>query len=413
MTTPSPAVTADVKVAPRMQGKTSEESLRHEVECLRRRVAELEGGPAPKTEVSAELNTRSDALAERVKELRCLHSISGLLKGRHELGDIMQKVVDVLPAAWQYPELARATITLKSRQYQTRDFRGPRWRQQAHIIVDAKPAGMLELGYIDLLPDGREPGFLAEEHVLLSTVAERLAEIIAFKETQNQLSTYQEHLRSLVSELTLTEERERRSLALGLHDRIGQGLAVAKLKVETLKHLLSAEHQPRLDDIAALIKQIVNDTRSLTFDISPPILYELGLKQAVVWLGEHMTRQFGLPVEVRSEEVLVDLTEGLRVMVFRSIQELLTNTVKHAQASRATIRLLNDADDLCVIVEDDGVGFDASSRGGLPSAAGGFGLFSIRERIGHLGGRVQVDSGPGKGTRIQISVPGADAEEEK
>ncbi|MGC4119819.1 MAG: sensor histidine kinase [Myxococcales bacterium] len=360
-----------------------------------------------------ELERRSDALAERVKELRCLHSISGLLRGRHELSDILQKVVDVIPAAWQYPELAQAALTLKSRRYQSRGFRTPRWAQQAApIVVDGQQVGTLELGYVDALPDGGQPEFLAEEQVLLATVAERLAEIVALKEAQNQLATYQEHLRSLASELTLTEERERRTLALHLHDRIGQGLALARLKMETLKHLVPAEHQARADDLSALLKQIVSDTRSLTFEISPPILYELGLRQAVLWLGEHLEQQSGLRVEVRGDDELVPLTEGVQVMLFRSIQELLTNTMKHAQASRATVRLLNDADELCVIVEDDGVGFDAASLGRLPSAAGGFGLFSLRERIGHLGGRVQVDSTPGKGTRVQLSVPSADGRED-
>ncbi len=410
MTLPTLTVAADVTVAPRIEGAMTEESLRHEIELLRRRVAELEAGSEPKNEARTELHARSDALAERLKELHCLHAISGLIKGRHDLGDILQRIADVLPAAWQYPELARSAITLRSRRYQTQGFDESRWRQQAPLVIDDMPMGALEIGYIDLLPDGREPEFLAEEQILLSTVAERIVEIIALKESQKTLSTYQEHLRSLASELTLTEERERRSLALCLHDRIGQGLAVVKLKLETLRHLLPAEHQPRLDDVSALIKQIVNDTRTLTFEISPPILYELGLKQAIIWLGENMTRQFGIPVEVRSDEELVELTEGVRVMLFRSIQELLTNTVKHAQASRATVRLMNDADELCVVVEDDGVGFDMEASKYVPTAAGGFGLFSIRERIAHLGGRVDICSGRGTGTRIQISVPESDAD---
>ena len=385
-------------------------SLRHEVESLRRRVRELEGTSVAGSDTTDELKARLAALAERVKELKCIYSISSLLKGRHELGDILQKVVDVLPAAWQYPELACASITLKSRRYQSRDWQDPTWRQQAELLVSGERFGQLEVGYTARLANGQEPVFLQEEHTLLSAVAARLAEIVALKETQNQLSTYQEHLQSLASELTLTEERERRNLALSLHDRIGQGLAVARLKLETLKHLLPAEHQSRLEDISVLIKQIVADTRSLTFEISPPILYELGLKQAVVWLGEHVTRQSGLRVEVRCDQELLELTEGSRVMLFRSIQELLNNTVKHARASRVLVRLLNDGDEVSVLVEDDGVGFDAASRSVYPSAAGGFGLFSIRERIGHLGGHMKIESRSGKGTRIRISVPGANAD---
>jgi signal transduction histidine kinase len=356
-----------------------------------------------------ELGARSNALAERVKELTCLHSISSLLTRHHELGDILQRVVDVLPSAWQYPDLAHACVTLKSRRYQSRNFTEPRWRQQADIVADGAYVGKLELGYAQPLAHGREPGFLPEEHVLLSTVAERLADIVALKETQNQLSTYQEHLQSLASELTLAEERERRILAVTLHDRIGQGLAVARLKLEMLKHELPAEHHPGLENISALIKQIVTDTRSLTYEISPPILYELGLQPAIIWLGERVTEQFGLHVDVRCDDDLVDVTDGVRVMLFRSVQELLANAVKHAQASHVTVRVLNDAAGLCVLVEDDGVGFDAVSRGVYPTADGGFGLFSIRERLGHLGGRVDIASSPGKGTRIQLSVPCVDA----
>ena len=411
MTEPlSPAVATATRAPRRAGGRTSAASLRHEVEFLRRRVRELEeitGADSPATD---ELSARSAALAERVKELKCIYSISSLLKGRHELGDILQKVVDLLPAAWQYPELACASITLQRRSYQSRGYQDPRWRQEAELRVSGEKVGLLEVGYAAPLANGQEPVFLQEEHTLLSTVAARISEIVALKETQNQLSTHQEHLQSLASELTLAEERERRNLALSLHDRIGQGLAVARLKIETMKHLLPAEHQSRLDDLSALIKQIVADTRSLTFEISPPILYELGLGQAVIWLGEHVTQQSGLRVEVRCGQELLDLTDGSRVMLFRSIQELLNNTVKHARASRVTVSLQNDGGEVSALVEDDGVGFDAASRSVYPSAAGGFGLFSIRERIGHLGGHMTIESRPGKGTRIRISVPGADAD---
>ncbi|HOX42984.1 MAG TPA: sensor histidine kinase [Myxococcota bacterium] len=384
--------------------------LQREVERLRRRIAELEGSSEARNEALDKVNVRSDVLAERVKELKCLYSISALLKGRHsDLGEILQKAVEVLPSAWQYPERACACITLKSRRYQSQNFREPQWRQHAHIVVDGESVGLLEIGYTDELDDAREPEFLPEEHLLLSSVAAHLAEIVSLKEAQSQLSTYQQHLRSLASELTLAEERERRALALSLHDRIGQGLAVAKLKLESLTHVLPAEHHQRLEDISALIKQIVQDTRSLTFEISPPILYELGLQQAIAWLTDHFTHQFGLRMSVRGDTRIVELVEGVRVMLFRSIQELLSNAVKHSRATRVTVTLQNDLGELHALVEDDGVGFDAASLGAYPSAVGGFGLFSIRERIGHLGGRVAIDSRPGQGTRIRISVPCADA----
>jgi len=403
--------TARERVTAPCDGQPTDALLR-EVERLRQRVAELEGTSGSRNEALDKVNARSDILAERLKELKCLYSISSLLKGRHtDLGEILQKAVEVLPSAWQYPERACACITMKSRRYQSQNFREPRWRQHARIVVDGENVGLLEIGYADLLDDAREPDFLPEEHLLLSSVAAHLAELVSLKETQSQLSTYQEHLRSLASELTLAEERERRTLALSLHDRIGQGLAVAKLKLESLIHQLPAEYHQRLGDISALIKQIVNDTRSLTFEISPPVLYELGLQQAIGWLTDHFTRQFGLRMTVRGDTRIVELAEGVRVMLFRSIQELLSNAVKHSQATHVTVTLQNDIKELHALVEDDGVGFDAAALNVYPSAVGGFGLFSIRERISHLGGRVAIDSRPGHGTRIRISVPSADADQ--
>jgi signal transduction histidine kinase len=349
---------------------------------------------------------RSSALAERVKELKCLQSISDmLLRGHSELGDILQKVVDALPSALQYPELGCARIKMKSRQYMTHDFSEPRWRHRADIVIGEESVATLELGYTEALADGSAPDFLEEERNLLSIVAHRVADIVALKEAQSQLATHQENLRSLASQLTLAEEHERRRLALVLHDRIGQRLAVAKLKIETLTSLLPAEHHERLDDLSALIKGIVTETRSLTFEISPPILYELGLGQAVIWLSESLNRQYGLRVEVFLDDEIRGLSEGVRVILFRAIQELLTNTVKHARASRAAVRLSNVGGEVSVIVEDDGIGIDPGCCARYPSAASGFGLFSIRERMGHLGGRMEVESEPGSGTRIRLSVP--------
>ncbi len=388
-----------------------EAALRDEVARLRARLAELDGAGGRGRDSDPELLARSDALAERVKELKCIYSISSLLRGHHELGSILQQVVDVLPSALQHSELVCATIVLKSRRYQTRNYRATRWNQQTPIMVEGEPVGTLDVGYVETLADGTEPAFLPEEHSLLTTVAERIAEIIALKETQNQLSTYQEHLRSLASELTLAEERERRNLAISLHDRIGQGLAVTKLKLESLSQVVPAEHRSRLEAISDLLRCIMHDTRTLTFEISPPILYELGLRQAIAWLGDHFARQFGLKVEVDGDDGSLSLSEGVAVMLFRSTQELLTNVVKHACAEHVVLRLRSDATTFSVSVEDDGVGFDPAAQRQYPSAAGGFGIFSIRERIRHLGGQVEVESSPGHGTRIRVSAPGASVNE--
>ncbi|HPB99040.1 MAG TPA: sensor histidine kinase, partial [Polyangiaceae bacterium] len=352
----------------------------------------------------------SDGIARRAKEPSCIFALLKALNSP-DLEMVMQRVVEALPSALTHAELAYAAVTIRGKTCSTVIAERRKLSLRAPIVVSDEEAGVLEIGYVDVFPDGRTPRFESEEHELLVLIANRMGEYLALREAQSQISTYQDHLRCLASELTLTEERQRRTLALAVHDRIGQGLAVAKLKLESLRHVLPSEHQSRLDDVTVLIKQIVHDTRTLTFEISPPVLYELGLKQAVVWLSEHVKRDFGLPVTVRCDEPLSAIGEGVRVMLFRSIQELLTNVVKHANATRATVHLRNELDQICVVVEDDGIGFDVKGLGHRPSTSGGFGLFSIRERIHHLGGKIEVFSVLGEGSRIQVFVPRGDATE--
>lgn len=358
-----------------------------------------------------ELVARSHALAERVKELECLHSVSDLFENKDvELSEIFQRIVELLPSAWQYPEIACARITMKSRQFQSRNFRESPWKEQADIIVDKDRVGVIEVGYLELFLHDVKPNFLPEENDLLITVAHRLAESYSLKEAERKLFTYQQHLRSLALELTLAEERERRQLAINLHDSIGQGLAVAKLKLETLRHILPREYQERIDDILVLIQQIIVDTRTITADISPPILYELKFDQALVWLGDRFRKEYGLNVEVSCDEQDIALSEGVRVMLFRSIQELLTNAVKHAQATSVRIQLRREGKEACAFVMDNGVGFDKHNQSRFPSASGGFGLFSIRERLTQLGGRMSVESKVGGGTQVHLWVPVTDME---
>jgi len=356
--------------------------------------------------LEAELRARSHALSERVKELECLHSVSDLLRNdRVELGEIFEMIVNVLPSAWQFPDSSCARISLKSRSYQSQNFREECVVADSPIIVRGEKVGVIEVGYVDPLPDGTARRFLPEEQDLLQTVAQRLAEVYLLKEAQQQLTTYQQHLRSLAMELTLAEERERRQLALHLHDSIGQGLAVTKLKLETLHQLLPPEHQDRTQDVITLVQQIIADTRRITADISPPILYELAFDQALGWLGDHYRRQFGLRVEVIVKDRMLVLSEGIRVMLFRSIQELMTNVVKHARANNVQVMLTRDGSEAHACVADDGVGFDLERQSRYPSASGGFGLFSIRERFAHLGGRISIESQPGKGTRVDLWLP--------
>jgi len=226
------------------------------------------------------------------------------------------------------------------------------------------------------------------------------------RESEEKIRTYQEQLQSLASELSLTEERERRRLATVLHDHIAQLLVVAKGKFEKMQEstLYRSLAKP-MEEIRRLIEESIRYTRSLVFELSPPILYDLGFEPAMEWLAEHMQQQYGLVVSVEDDNHPKPLDNEARALLFRAVRELLFNVLKHAQASCARVCMRRDGEHLRVIVEDNGVGFAPDKLGAPPGKIEGFGLFSIRERLNYFGGRMEIESTPGEVTRVILSIP--------
>jgi PAS domain S-box-containing protein len=226
------------------------------------------------------------------------------------------------------------------------------------------------------------------------------------RESEEKIRTYQEQLQSLASELSFTEERERRRLATVLHDHIAQLLVVAKGKFEKIQGsaLYRSVAKP-MEEIRRLIEESIRYTRSLVFELSPPILYELGFEPAMEWLAEHMQKQYGLAVVVEDDERPKPLDNEARVLLFRAVRELLFNVLKHSQASGARVCMRRAGEHLEVIVEDNGVGFAPDKLGGSSGKIEGFGLFSIRERLNYFGGRMEIESTPGEVTRVILSLP--------
>lgn len=225
------------------------------------------------------------------------------------------------------------------------------------------------------------------------------------KEAEEQLLRYQERLRELAAELSRVEERERRIIAEELHDHIGQALAVCKLKLHELeKHLNGGSHRESLSQAIDLISQSIQSTRSLIFELSPPLLHQLGLPSALEWLAEQFESKYGLHVQVRCPVTLPELEEDMRVFLFKAVRELLINIVKHAGATQATVSLLESDDVLEVTIADNGVGFTEQS-GQVRMQASGFGLFNIRERITHYGGEFDLSSSRKSGTQVRLRLP--------
>ena len=244
-------------------------------------------------------------------------------------------------------------------------------------------------------------GFHLFHHFNLERLVAQRTEHLS--KANEQLHDNQTKLRTLSQELSIAEERERRQIATDLHDQIGQSLALCKIQTQSI-HALSTGTglEDNLIQLRDSIHQTIQDTRSLTFEISPPVLYEIGLSAAVTWLARNLQEKFGLEIVVQEDDPFDQLNEDLRSFLFRAIRECVINAIKHAQAKKVIVLLNQDKNVIKFRIEDDGAGMKAESE----RSRKGFGLYAIQERLRLLGGTFTIDSVLGEGTKICISIPG-------
>lgn len=216
-------------------------------------------------------------------------------------------------------------------------------------------------------------------------------------------------LRQLASQLTMAEERERQALAQDLHDDLGQLLAVIKIKLSSID---AAALDASVASVVDLVSQAEQSVRTLTMKLNPPVLYSLGLVPALEWLGEEIERVYGLKVHVDHDHCRKHLVDEVQAMLFRSVRELLVNVAKHARVDEVSLSCMCQCDRLQLVVSDAGCGFDPVAYTGPWFAHQGFGLRSIIERIRNLGGEVEIDSSPGNGATITLSVTCSSIERE-
>ncbi len=232
-----------------------------------------------------------------------------------------------------------------------------------------------------------------------------LVEIAERKEAEKKILASREQLRLLNAELIRIEENERQHIAAALHDRLGQSLAIAKMKVESLKEVGSLDDLgPCMKQIREMIDRAIKDTRSLMAELSPPTLHQFGLSAALESLIEEIEEQHSIFIEYESPE-LQPMDGEIQSFIYRSVREILMNTIKHAEATTVKILLNDDEQMIRVDVRDDGIGFDTSKIVAHPNSRGGYGLYSIRERLTHFGGNLSIQSATGEGTHSTIIVP--------
>ncbi|MFC1821982.1 transporter substrate-binding domain-containing protein [Thermodesulfobacteriota bacterium] len=233
-------------------------------------------------------------------------------------------------------------------------------------------------------------------------------EVAERKEKEQQLQEYQKRLKALAFQLTFAEEKERRAIAADLHDHVGHWLALARMQLNNIAETKSAiERNLLLDDISNILLSAIKETRGMISELSSPSMNEIGLGAAISeWLEEHIGKRYPLQTEFIDnidDRRRKSLDENVRAVLFRNVRELITNVVKHAGATKVVVRLTEEADMIKILVEDDGVGFDPGVES--KNKAGGFGLFSIQERMTDLGGTFEIESEPNKGCRVTLTLP--------
>ncbi|MFB3925317.1 MAG: PAS domain S-box protein [Syntrophales bacterium] len=224
------------------------------------------------------------------------------------------------------------------------------------------------------------------------------------KKIEEKLIELNRQLRFFESELSNAEERERKRIAMELHDSIGQALAMSKIKLQMLLESVNSGLADPMKEVRELIDKSILGTRSLMLEVRPSILHESGLGAAIAWLTEQVRMQHGMTIHFQDDGKHRHLEEDIQITLYQATRELIMNVIKHSRADRIAVSILNEEDGVRINVEDNGIGFDPSKMD-RPGNQGGFGLFSIRERIHTRGGDLSIKSDPGRGTCVSMKIP--------
>ncbi|MGI9286984.1 MAG: sensor histidine kinase [Pseudomonadales bacterium] len=272
---------------------------------------------------------------------------------------------------------------------------------------------MQSLVYVPLVADNKVIGIagfewlrqpkqsIADLAALLHIVGQVFIDSLQRRRTLRELLVHQRKLSALTSALSLADERARRRTAVELHEDIGQSLDIVGNKLGQLANLKPENRKPMVAEMQAIIDASISATRNIIAYLSPPILYELGLAPAIKWLADRFHKHEGIVCNVTEHEPLPTLDEEINMVLFQAVRELLTNVSKHAGAAKVNIDLRFVKGEIDISMQDNGEGFDSDDVMANPGQ-GGFGLFSLNERITNIGGSFVIESAASIGTKARI-----------
>ncbi len=228
------------------------------------------------------------------------------------------------------------------------------------------------------------------------------------QEVRREADTHKHLIKRMSAELVMTEERERKNIADDLHDSVTQNLTLSVLDLKKVAMEVESDQKKLIDSIQGRLDNAVRDIRSLTFQLSPKILYDFGLIAALEWLADDINEKHGIEVSVVNKFVLSDdllqLDETANITLYRAVRELLINVCKHSGGDLAVVTIWDESNLLFISVTDNGKGF-IDNRIPSPKGVTGFGLVSMQEKIEALDGQVIIDGQRSQGCRITITIP--------
>jgi PAS domain S-box-containing protein len=245
-----------------------------------------------------------------------------------------------------------------------------------------------------------------QDQARLEQTREQLEELVDERTETLQITI--EQLRALTFRLQDVREAERRQIATELHDGVGQNLTGLNLNLQLIENQLrsieSAEDvNRRLEDSLSLVEATTRQVREVMADLHPPVLDEYGLVAALEWYSVIFAQRTGLRTEVVGDKIQPRLPQSVEIGIFRIVQEALNNVAKYARASQASIVVESGPETVSLLVDDDGIGFEPNAAR-EPNGEPHWGILNMQQLADAISGKLEIDSAPEQGTRVQVSV---------
>jgi signal transduction histidine kinase len=319
---------------------------------------------------------------------------TGTCLSLEEIGDIEILRQGKVNLVEDIPPLAQLPLALQAPQAEN-----PRSYISVPLLAQDELIGALTL-------EADRPRAFAPEHVdIAREVADQLAVTIRGARLFEEVLAGRERLRTLSGRLLEVQENERRHLARELHDEIGQVLTAVKINLQGVQCLPETSLlAPHLEESIGIIEHALQQVRTLSLDLRPSLLDDLGLVSALRWYVDSQARRAGFAAQFTADPFLTRLSPAIETACFRIAQEALTNVARHAHAQRVDVELRRRGMEVQLAIRDDGVGFDVQIA---RDHAGGMslGLLGMQERTALVGGQIDITSGPAQGTEICVRFP--------